>query len=246
MEGYQASTYGDRIADVYDQWYGYGRGDDDACVERLAELAGGGPALELGIGTGRIALPLAARGVEVHGVDASAAMVERLRAKPGGQAIPVTIGDFADLGGVGASFSLVYVVFNTFFALLTQDDQVRCLTGVAQRLRPGGAFVVEVFVPDVRRFDRDQNLTVRHLRLDEAMLDLARHDPVAQRIDFYNVTLGPSGIRIQPGVLRYAWPAELDVMARLAGLRLRERSAGWRREPFTGASRGHVSVYERA
>jgi SAM-dependent methyltransferase len=244
MEGYEAATYGDRIAEVYDQWYG--GGDDDGCVERLAELAGAGPALELGIGTGRIAIPLAGRGVEVHGIDASAAMVERLRAKPGGQAIPVTVADFADLGGVGGSYTLVYAVFNTFFALLTQDDQVRCMTGAAQRLRPGGAFVVEVFVPDVRRFDRDQNLTVRHLGLEEARLDLTRHDPVAQRIDFHNIVLGPGGIRMQPGALRYAWPAELDVMARLAGLRLRERRAGWRREPFTAEARGHVSVYQRA
>src|SRR5512132_3522171 len=142
MEGYQASTYGDRIADVYDQWYGYGRGDDDACVERLAELAGSGPALELGIGTGRIALPLAARGVEVHGVDSSRKMVAKLRAKKGGRAIAVTLGDFADVP-VDGEHALVYVVFNTFFGLLTQQDQVRCFANVAEHLAPDGVFLIE-------------------------------------------------------------------------------------------------------
>jgi SAM-dependent methyltransferase len=243
MEGYEAATYGDRVADIYDRLF-EGLPDTGDCVERLAELAGAGPALELGIGTGRVALPLAARGVEVHGIDASAAMVERLRAKPGGQAIPVTIGDFADLA-VDGSYPLVYVVLNTFFALLTQDDQVRCFARVAERLTPGGAFVVEVFVPDPVRHARGQSVTVRHLELDLVRLDLTVHDPVGQRVDFQNLLLGPDGVRLQPGVVRYAWPAELDLMGRLAGLRLRERWGGWRREPFTAASERHVSVYER-
>jgi SAM-dependent methyltransferase len=146
MEGYRPETYGDRIADVYDAMMA-NLPDPADSVDRLAELAGSGPALELGIGTGRVALPLAARGVQVHGIDASEAMVERLRAKPGGEAIPVTLGDFAGVP-VEGSYRLVYVVFNTFFALLTQDDQVRCFAGVARRLAPGDAFLLQGFVPD--------------------------------------------------------------------------------------------------
>ena len=152
MEGYRPETYGERIADVYDAMMA-DLPDPADCVDRLAELAGPGPALELGIGTGRVALPLAARGVQVHGIDASPAMVERLRAKPGGQAIAVTMGDFAGVP-VEGGYRLVYVVFNTFFALLTQDDQVRCFANVARRLAPGGAFLIDVFVPDLTRFVR--------------------------------------------------------------------------------------------
>jgi SAM-dependent methyltransferase len=244
MEGYGPATYGDRVADIYDRMAAE-LPDPVDCVERLAELAGPGPALELGIGTGRVALPLAARGVEVHGIDASAAMVERLRAKPGGEAIPVVLDDFAGVP-VEGSFRLVFVVFNTFFALPTQDDQVRCFAAVAERLAPGGAFAMEGFVPDPTRHAGGHSVVVRHLGLDVARLDLALHDPVAQRVDFQNLLLTADGARLVPGVLRYAWPAELDLMARLAGLRLRERWGGWRREPFTAASTGHVSVYEHA
>jgi hypothetical protein len=193
-----------------------------------------------------VALPLAARGVEVHGVDASAAMVERLRAKPGGQAIPVTMGDFADLP-VEGRFPLVYVVFNTFFSLLTQDEQVGCAEAVAAHLAPGGAFVIEAFVPDPTLHPGGQSMRARHLGLDLARFDMALHDPVAQRVDFQNVLLSADGIRFYPGSIRYAWPSELDLMARLAGMRLRERWGGWRREPYTGSTAGlYVAVYEHA
>jgi SAM-dependent methyltransferase len=244
MEGYRPETYGDRIADLYDHMAA-AVPDPEDCVDRLAELAGPGPALELGIGTGRVALPLAARGVEVHGIDASVAMVEQLRAKPGGDGVAVSLGDFADVA-VEGSYPLVYVVFNTFFSLLTQDDQVRCLAAVAARLAPGGVFVVEVFVPDPTLHPGGQSVRTRHLGLDLARLDLCVHDPVTQRVDFQCVLLAADGIRLLPGAIRYAWPAELDLMARMAGLRLRERWSGWRREPFTAASSAHVSVYERA
>jgi SAM-dependent methyltransferase len=245
MEGYRPETYGDRIADIYDAMMA-GLPEPADCVDRLAELAGPGPALELGIGTGRVALPLAARGVEVHGIDASAAMVERLRAKPGGDAIPVTVGDFAAVP-VEGSYPLVYVVFNTFFALLTQDDQVRCFAAVAERLGPGGVFVLEAFMPDPGRHAGGGSVVTRQLEVDLARLDLARHDPVAQVVEFQSVLLSAEGVRLLPGVLRYAWPAELDLMARLAGLRLRERWGGWGREPFTASTTSlHVSVYEQA
>jgi SAM-dependent methyltransferase len=245
MDDYRPETYGDRIADLYDAMTA-AMPDPVDCVDRLAELAGPGPALELGIGTGRVALPLAARGVEVHGIDASAAMVERLRAKPGGEAIPVTIGDFADLP-VEGGYRLVYAVFNTFFSLLTQDDQVRCFRAVADRLTPDGAFALELFVPDPTLHPGGQSIRTRHLGLDLARFDLALHDPVAQRVDFQNVLLTADGARLLPGSVRYAWPAELDLMARLAGLRLRERWGGWRREPYTGSTSGLcVAVYEHA
>jgi SAM-dependent methyltransferase len=245
MEGFRPGTYGDRIAGLYDRLTAT-MPDPVDCVDRLAELAGPGPALELGIGTGRVALPLAARGVEVHGIDASAAMVERLRAKPGGEAIPVTMGDFADLP-VEGSYPLVYVVFNTFFSLLTQDDQVRCFAAVADHLAPDGAFVLELFVPDPTLHPGGQSVRTRHLALDMARLDLALHDPVTQRVDFHNVLLTADGLHLLPGSVRYAWPAELDLMARLAGLRLRERWGGWRREPYTASTSGlYVAVYEHA
>jgi SAM-dependent methyltransferase len=245
MEGYRPETYGDRIADLYDRMAA-AMPDPVDCVDRLAELAGPGPALELGVGTGRVAVPLAARGVSVHGIDASAAMVERLRAKPGGEAIAVTVGDFAGVP-VDGRFALVYVVFNTFFALLTQDEQVGCFAAVADHLAPGGAFVIEAFVPDPTLHPGGQSIRARHLDLDQVRFDLALHDPVGQRVDFQQVLLAADGVRLLPGSIRYAWPSELDLMARLAGLRLRERWGGWRREPFTASTSGlYVAVYEHA
>ncbi|WP_028922995.1 class I SAM-dependent methyltransferase [Pseudonocardia acaciae] len=246
MEGYDASTYGDLIADVYDRWHPRGEGTETiaALLAELAGGAGGGRALELAIGTGRIALPLAERGVEVHGIDASEAMVAELRTKPGGGRIPVALGDFADVA-VEGRFRLVYVVFNTFFALLTQAEQVRCFRNVAERLTDDGVFVIEAFVPDPKRFERQQSVNTNRVTVDEVLLDVSRHDPVAQRIDSQHMLMRAEGIRLLPVSLRYAWPSELDLMAQLAGLRLRERWAGWRREPFTAASGAHVSVYGR-
>ena len=240
MEGYQPQTYGEHAADLYDDWHRDLPGLDD-CVERLAELAGQGPVLELGVGTGRVALPLAQRGLEVHGIDASPAMLAKLRAKPGGDGVRVTVGDMAKVG-VDGSYSLVFAVFNTLFALVSQDQQVRCFANVASRLVKGGVFVVEAFVPNPGSGREVRPLRVR---VDSVLLAVSREDPVAQRIDAQQVLLGPEGVRLVPGVLRYAWPAELDLMARLAGLRLRERWGGWRHERFTADSPTHVSVYEQ-
>ena len=242
MPGYDPTTY-DRIADVYDEWFAVPSDTEDT-VGFLSDLAGPGPVLELGIGTGRVALPLAQRGHEVRGVDASEAMVEKLRAKTGGESIPVTIEDFAELD-IEEEFSLVYVVFNTFFALLSQGEQVRCFENVARRLRDGGsAFVIEVFVPDMTRWDRNQRIETRHVGNDNVVLDAARHDPVEQRVTSNHLVVSEAGVKMYPVRLRYAWPSELNLMARLAGLRLRERWGGWRREPFTVSSMRHVSVYE--
>jgi SAM-dependent methyltransferase len=243
MEDYEAATYGERVADVYDGLYGQ-RFDTSATVALLAELATGGPALELAIGTGRVALPLAARGIRVDGIDASPAMVAKLRTKPGGDTISVSIGDFADVA-VTDHYRLVFVAFNSFFALLTQDDQVRCFENVAGHLHDDGVFVIEAFVPDLGRFHRDQHIGTVAVDVDEVQLELSRHDAAAQRVDSSHVFLTGGTIRLNPVAIRYAWPSELDLMARLAGLRLRDRWAGWNREPFTSTSGTHVSVYGR-
>jgi hypothetical protein len=171
-------------------------------------------------------------------------MVAKLREKPGGDAIPVAIGDFADVGVDGA-YSLVFVAFNTFFGLLTQADQLRCFANAAARLSDGGLFVIEVFFPDLGRFDRDQRVQARRLAPDRVFLDVSMHDPVSQLIESDHVLITEEGTRLYPVNIRYAFPAELDLMARLAGLELKERWGGWHREPFTASSRRHVSVYGR-
>jgi SAM-dependent methyltransferase len=244
MKGYDATTYGERIADIYDELY-EGMLDTDSTVEFLAGLAGKGPVLELAVGTGRVALPLAERGIEVHGIDSSEAMVERLRAKEGGDRIKVTLGDFADVG-VEGRFTLIFVVFNTLFALTSQDEQVRCFRNAADHLEDEGRFVLEVFVPDVARFDRGQRLSADRIEVDRVVLEASLHDPVGQRVTSQHVIIGESGNRMVPVHIRYAWPSELDLMASLAGMRLKDRWGGWRREYFTAESTRHVSVYEKA
>ena len=243
-EGYGPGTYGDRWADVYDDLHAYLAPEE--VVDALAALAGDGPALELGIGTGRVALPLARRGVEVHGIDASQAMVAKLREKPGGDAITVTIGDFAEVDAPGGPYALVFVVFNTFFALDSQEAQVRCFRNVAGRLADGGVFVIEAFVPDITRFRGGQAVRAEAVTDDEVRVSAEHHDPLAQRVVSQQIALREDGIGFRPIQIRYAWPSELDLMAQLAGMRLRERWGGWKSEPFTAASGGHVSIYERA
>ncbi len=243
MEEYTASTYGDRIAGVYDEFYR--PVDISERVDFLEVLADGGRALELGIGTGTFALPLAARGVEVHGIEISEAMVEQFRAKEGGAGMPITVGDFADVG-VEGTFSLIFVIFNTFFMLTEQEEQIRCFENVASHLDESGVFLVHAFVPDVTMFDRGQHVSGDLADLATVRMDVSIHDSMNQVVDFRHISLTEAGIRMYPGRLRYAWPSELDLMARLAGLRLRDRWADWRRLPFTSRSRSHVSVYERA
>jgi len=238
-----AARYGQTWAPIYDEVYG--ALDPTAAVAALYELAAGGAALELGIGTGRVAIPLAARGIAVHGIDASPAMLARLRDKPGGEAIPVTLGDFQEVA-VDGQYAVVYVVFNTMFGLPTQDAQVACFRNVAARLAPGGAFVIEAYVPDPTRFDRGQRVQAVRIGAERVELEVSRHDPVAQRVTSQSVVLGGGGVTLYPVEVRYAWPSELDLMARLAGLRLRERWGDWHRRPFTASAAAHVSIYERA
>lgn len=242
MENYEPMTsFGDAVAEVYDAHAR--RTDTAATVAMLAELAGDGPALELAIGTGRVALPLAAGGIRVDGIDLSTAMVAKLRAKAGGDRIAVTIGDFADVP-VEGNYRLIYLVFNTLFNLLTQDEQVRCFMNVARHLTGDGSFVVEAFVPTfLARLRDDQYVDAEAIAVDEVRLDVGRHDPVTQTLEESHVVFSDGGVRLFPIVTRYAWPSELDLMARLAGLRLKDRWGGWNREPFDARSVDHVSVY---
>jgi SAM-dependent methyltransferase len=243
MAGFDdAAFYGDCWAAVYDDQFA--QMDPGPAVAFLAGLAGDGRVLELAIGTGRVALPLAARGIPVEGVDASAAMVERLRAKPGGESIPVTIGDMAEVP-VSGRFRLVYLVFNTLFGLLSQARQAECFGNVARVLDPGAMFVIECFVPDLTRFDRDQRVQALSVTEDSAVIEVSRHDKVQQRVTTQVITLDGQGMWLRPVAIRYSWPAELDLMAERAGLRLTERYEDWNRRPFTSASDGHVSVYQR-
>ena len=249
MNDYTAATYGDKIADVYDRMYPM-RADVAPAVDALAKLAGNGPALELGIGTGRIAIPLAQRGVEVHGIDASQAIVARMRAKPGGDTIPVTISDFSDFslkdGDRYRKFRLVYVVFNTLFQATSQQAQVQCFCSVAAHLSNDGAFLVEAFVPDPTRFTRNQNISAGRVESDLVSIDISHHDPVNQFVQSQHLFVTESGIKLYPVQVRYSWPSELDLMAQLAGMRLRERWGDWDGSPFTATSEFHISIYEKA
>ncbi len=233
----EAAVYDDLTADMFDAAV------VTPVVEMLADLASQGRALELGIGTGRIALPLAERGVPVHGIDASEAMVARLRAKPGGKEIDVTIGDFATTS-VDGQFSLVYLVFNTIFNLITQDEQVACFQNAARHLTAAGVFVVENGVPDLQRLPPGQNISV--IGVDARAMSFDVYDVVTQRLTSHHFVIDEERISSYPVEGRYAWPSELDLMARLAGMSLRERWAGWKREPFTSLSGSHVSVYEKS
>jgi SAM-dependent methyltransferase len=234
--------YGDSWAGVYDEHHA--GMDPSAAVEFLAGLAGDGRVLELAIGTGRVAVPLAGRGIAVEGVDASEAMVARLRAKPGGAQIPVVIGDMTQVP-VDGPFRLVYLVFNTLFGLLSQARQADCFRSVARVLGPGGAFVIECFVPDLARFDRGQRVQAVAVTEDSATIEVSRHDVALQRVTSQIITLDEQGVHLGPVALRYSWPGELDLMASSAGLRLAGRYGDWDRRPFGSGSVKHISVYQR-
>jgi len=242
--GHDEGFFGERVASVYDE-HAAGMFDPAVVtpvVDLLAGLAGRGGALELGIGTGRVALPLAERGVRVAGIDSSEAMVARLRAKPGGEDLEVAIGDFAGTR-VDGEFSLVYLIFNTIFNLVTQDAQVACFETAAAHLGSGGRFVIETGVPDLQNLPVGQ--TIIPFRADPGGMGFDVYDVVNQRFSSQHYDFVDGRVEAHPVEFRYAWPAELDLMARLAGLSLRDRWANWRREPFTGLSRGHVSVYQK-
>jgi SAM-dependent methyltransferase len=240
MENYTEKTYGERIASVYDQWYS---DFEQAAISTLGELAGNGKALELGIGTGRIAIPLLKAGVNVHGIDVSESMVAKLKVKPGGDKIPVTFGNFADIP-VDGKFSLIYVVFNTFFSLLTQEEQVRCFQNVANHLEAEGVFVIEAFVPDMARFTAGQTTRVIKIDDNELRIDASQVEMDKQLISSQHVIFTDHGTRFYPVKIRYVWPSEMDLMAKLAHLHLRERWSNWEKASFTTQSKMHISVYE--
>ncbi|MBO0826616.1 MAG: class I SAM-dependent methyltransferase [Streptosporangiales bacterium] len=243
MEGFDpATSFGPDVAGSYDD---AARGDEAECVAFLAELAGGCAALEFAVGTGRIALPLAEQGVRVDGIELSPDMVDQLRAKPGGAGLRVALGDMSTASMTPRGYGVVYLVFNTIFNLLTQDDQVRCFENAARHLADDGAFVVEAAVPHAW-VSRPSHVHAEHVGTDRVLLDVARYDPVSQHFERNHVELSNAGVRMEPIVLRLAGPSELDLMARIAGLRLADRWGGWRREPFTAASGKHVSVYVQA
>ncbi len=215
----------------------------DPAVNFLADLAGTGAALEFGVGTGRIAVPLSQRGVSVHGIDISSAMVARLQAKPGANDIGVTIGDFATTK-VPQPFTLVYLVYNTISNLTTQEEQSECFRNAAAHLEPGGHFVIEVVVPDLQRLPPGE--TVRAFKVTPTHLGFDQIDVATQTSISHHYFMVDGRLETFSSPFRYVWPSELDLMARLAGMTLRERWSDWKREPFTNESRSHVSVWEKS
>ena len=236
--------FGERIAERYDETASdmFDPSAVNPVVDFLADLAFDGTALELGIGTGRIALPLEQRGIRVRGIDLSDAMVARLRAKPGAEQIDVTVGDFATTT-VPGQFSVAYLVFNTIMNLTTQDEQVACFQNVAAHLTPGGCFVIEVGVPDLQRLPPGE--TVRPFTVSDTKLGFDEYDIASQGMISHHYWVVDGKLEVFSPAFRYVWPAELDLMARLAGMSLRERLAGWKREPFSSDSMSHVSVWQK-
>lgn len=242
MEGFDPRTsFGYEVSKRYDAGL---RGDEEETVAFLARLAGGRDALEFAVGTGRIALPLTRAGVRVDGIEQSQAMVDRMREKPGGNAIDVTIGDMSR-ATAGRSYGVVYLVYNTIGNLVTQDGQVRCFQNAARHLADDGVFVLECRIPAAPGRPGHQYVDPEHIAAGHVVLDVGRYDPLTQVLDLNHVQISSEGIVLSPISLRLAQPPEFDLMARIAGLRLRDRWGGWNGEPYTAASWRHISVYER-
>lgn len=241
MNFYANDTYGERVAGVYDDWYSE---FDPAAIDLLEELSAKGNALELGIGTGRIALPLSERGISVSGIDAASSMISRLKSKPGADKVTVAMGDFSEVPVTG-TFNLVYVVFNTLFALSTQQEQVNCFRNVAAHLQNRGCFLIEAFVPDPSRFSSGKATWATAVTSDRVELDVSNHDATNQKVVSQKVVMTDGQVRLYPIQIRYIWPSEMDLMAQLSGLRLRSRWGSWQKSPFTAESQKHISVYEK-
>ncbi|MSV80258.1 MAG: methyltransferase domain-containing protein [Actinobacteria bacterium] len=243
MRGYHDASYGDAFADVYDEWY-HGISDIESTTTTLGDLAAGPRVLELGVGTGRLAIPLAATGLEVHGLDTSAAMLEQLAAKDGSGDVVAHLGDMVDAMPDGP-FGLVFVAYNTFFNLLSATRQQQCFAAAAARLGPQGCFVIEAFVPDPQH-DARSGVSVRSVAADRVVLSVSTSDPERQQAEGQYVDITESGgVRLRPWSIRWATPAQLDEMAGAAGLQLRERWESFDRTPFGMDSERHVSVYSR-
>ena len=242
---FDPSEYGSSgIAELYDRLYA-DEWDTDNAVDAIAELAAGGPVLELGIGTGRLALPLVGRGLEMHGIDGSPEMVEQLRTKPGGADLAVTIGDFSTTIVEPGHFSVVVLAANTIFALPDQAAQVACFVNAARHLRRGGRFVIEAWIPDLASFHDNRRVRPRVMSDGLMSIESAVLHPADQRMRTTQAVFSEGGVSLFPANHRYAWPAELDLMAQLAGMQLEQRWTNWMREPFTDRSAHHVTVYSR-
>lgn len=234
-------------ADHYDDLVNHASRPPETAAEvaGLSALARGGRALELGVGTGRVAIPLAASGIEVHGIDLDPRMLELLHEKPGGDRVITHLADMADVPADGP-FDVVFAVFGTFFSLDTQHEQVRCFANVAQRLRTDGVFLIEALMPRPASFDQNAKVTVADATDDRVILNVTQNDPLAQTIDTRQLSITATGTTIHPIHIRYSWPSELDLMAQLAGMRLAQRWSEWDGTPFTSSDQRHISLYELA
>jgi len=242
LKDYGPRTFGELNAEDYDALHD--PGTTDSAVDLLTDLARGQRTLELAIGTGRIALPMVGRGCKIEGIEASPEMIAKLREKSGGAEIPVTMGDMSEITAEGR-FGFIFLIFNTLFNLTNQEAQLRCFRNAADMLEPGGAFLVEAFVPDITQFRDHRSMKPKHLDGHSLTLEAAIHDPVAQLVEYQYLRFTSQGVRMTPLPMRYAWPSEIDLMARLAGLEPESRWGGWDRCPFTAESRMHVSVYRK-
>ncbi len=239
---FKPDTFGDLNAEDYDALHD--PGTTGLAVELISEIAGDGRILELAIGTGRVALPLAAKGHRIEGIEGSPDMVAKLREKPGGSGIPVAIGDMADVD-VEGPFDHVFLIYNTLFNLPDQDAQIRCFQNVSDRLTPGGSFLVEAFVPDFSGFESDQRVRTMRLDMDSVWIEAITHDRVTQRTEAQRLRITEGGMKMVPLPMRYAYPPELDLMARLAGLSPENRWGDWSKGAFTKDSGMHVSLYRK-
>lgn len=241
MKGYKSDSYGDKIADQYDEMY---PNIDRNMIKRLSEFALNGSAFELGIGTGRVAFPLINNGIKVDGIDASKEMVKKLMSKPDSSKTSVQIGNFSNFE-TKKKYDLVYVVFNTFFVLTSQETQINCFKCAYKSLKPKGSFVIEAFVPDVCRFDRGQTLRTSSVLIDNVELECTTHDRANQLLSSQIIKISESGIKLQPIKIRYVWPSEMDLMAQIAGFNLSERWSNWQKAEFTNLSGFHISIYNK-
>lgn len=242
MKGYGPTTFGDLNAEAYDALHDPGTTEES--VELIAELAGDGAILELAIGTGRMALPLAQRGLNISGFDASPDMLAKLAAKPGGAAIPAWIAEMASFE-LGQRFDFAFLVFNTLYNLTTQEAQVQCFQRVAAHLNPGGRFLVEAFMPTRERFRDTHAVRTRKVDFDSVLLEAVDHDPITQKVDYQYIRISKDGTALKPLPMRYVLPAELDLMAQLAGLVPVDKWGGWHKQALTASSDMYVALYER-
>ena len=243
MRGFGTTTFGELNAQDYDELCN--PDTTQLSVKTIARIAGkGAKILELAIGSGRMALPLAQMGFDISGIEGSPEMLDLMRKKPGGPDIPVVIGDYADVAITG-QFDHVFLVYNTLFNLPSQDAQIRCFKNVAERLNKGGTFLIETFVPDFSDFENAQRMRTMKVDMTSAWIEAATHDPVNQMFEFQRIRITPEGIKLVPLPMRYAWPSEIDLMAKLAGLQLKSRWGDWHGSPFTADSKTHVSLFEK-